>query len=241
MYTSSTSSVALLPDRKGPLKLCAGWFRHLCTALRLLPSVPSCPPVFCLLPSTFYFCLRLLQNPHRRVPPRRAHDAAAGMRGRAAHVEVLDRRLGTAPSRARGAGRTAARASARPGRCCLPISPNSRSMSSGVSTCRCRMMFLMFGAYSAIVSITVSPNASRWSSQVPSLQVVRRVLHEARHHVLARRRDRRIGEARDHHVDVRPPREAPVLRLVVGALHVVDARRDRDRAAQVRAGARAGR
>ena len=121
------------------------------------------------------------------------------------------------------------------------VSPNSRSRSSGVSTCRCRMMSRMFGAYSAIVSITVSPNASRCSSQRAGCQLVRRVLHEARQDVFARRRDRRIGERRDHHVDVRPPRELAVLRLVVGALHVVDARRDRDRAAQVRPLARQAR
>src|SRR2546423_6843161 len=29
------------------------------------------------------------------------------------------------------------------------------------------MMFFRFGAYSATVSMTVSPNASRWSSQLP--------------------------------------------------------------------------
>src|SRR5204862_318466 len=47
------------------------------------------------------------------------------------------------------------------------VKPNSRSRSSGVSTCRCRMMSRMLGACSAIVSITASPNASRRSSHVP--------------------------------------------------------------------------
>src|SRR5215213_22261 len=46
------------------------------------------------------------------------------------------------------------------------VSPNSRSRSRGVSTCRCRMMSRMFGANSAIVSITASPKASRSASQV---------------------------------------------------------------------------
>ena len=68
-------------------------------------------------------------------------------------------------------------------------------------------------------------------------QRVRRVLDEARHHVLAGRRHRRIGQRRNHHVHVRAPRKPPVLRIVVGALHVVDAGRDRDRAAQMRSGA----
>ena len=47
------------------------------------------------------------------------------------------------------------------------VRPHSRSRSSGVTTCRCSTMSLMFGAYSASVSITVSPSNSRWSSQVP--------------------------------------------------------------------------
>src|SRR5439155_14663937 len=68
----------------------------------------------------------------------------------------------------------------------------------------------------------------------PGFELVRRVLHETRQDVLARRRYGRIGERRNHHVDVRPPREFAVLRLIVGALHVVDAWRNRVRAAQVR-------
>src|SRR5262249_52076608 len=56
------------------------------------------------------------------------------------------------------------------------------------------------------------------------LQIVWRVLHEAGHDVLARRGDRRIGQGRNHYVDVRPPRKASVLSLVVSAFHVIDAR-----------------
>ncbi len=48
------------------------------------------------------------------------------------------------------------------------VRPVVRSMSSGVWTLRWRMLSLMFGANSAIRSITASPNASRWSSHVPS-------------------------------------------------------------------------
>src|SRR5688500_12150222 len=47
-------------------------------------------------------------------------------------------------------------------------SPHSRSRSRGVTTWRSRMTFFRFGAYCAIVSITVSPKASRWSSHEPS-------------------------------------------------------------------------
>src|SRR5580704_12032341 len=44
-------------------------------------------------------------------------------------------------------------------------------MSSGVMNCFPTIMFLIFGAYSAIVSITVLPNASRCSSQFPLLNL----------------------------------------------------------------------
>src|ERR1700735_915437 len=51
------------------------------------------------------------------------------------------------------------------------VRPVWRSMSSGVMNCFPMMTFFMFGAYSAIVSITVLPNASRCSSQFPLLNL----------------------------------------------------------------------
>src|SRR6478609_11504909 len=48
------------------------------------------------------------------------------------------------------------------------LRPHSRSRSGGVTTCRCRTIDLKLGAYSAIVFTTVSPKASRWSSQLLS-------------------------------------------------------------------------
>ena len=44
-----------------------------------------------------------------------------------------------------------------------------------------------------------------------------------------------VAERRDHDVEIWPARKASRLGIVVGALHVLDAGRDRDRAAQVRA------
>ena len=64
-------------------------------------------------------------------------------------------------------------------------------------------------------------------------EFVRRVLNEAGHHVLARRRDAWIGEAGDDHINVRPARKIPVFRIVVGAFHVFDAGRNGNRAAQM--------
>src|ERR1041385_5551010 len=50
-------------------------------------------------------------------------------------------------------------------------SPNSRSRSKGVNTCRSMIKSLLFGACSAIVSTTVLPNSSRLSSQLPSFKL----------------------------------------------------------------------
>ena len=61
--------------------------------------------------------------------------------------------------------------------------------------------------------------------------VVWRVLDEDAHHVLARRRHPGIDHRADHDVHVRTAREASVLRVVVGTLEILHARRDRERAA----------
>src|ERR1041384_1732744 len=45
--------------------------------------------------------LNILEHLERRIPPRRAHDPAAGMRRRPAHVKVLDRRAILRPTRRR--------------------------------------------------------------------------------------------------------------------------------------------
>src|SRR6185369_456901 len=64
-------------------------------------------------------------------------------------------------------------------------------------------------------------------------QLVRRVLDEAADDVLAGRRHRRVDQGRDDHVDVGLAAEVPVLRVVVGGLHVVDRRAEADRAAEM--------
>jgi hypothetical protein len=97
----------------------------------------------------------------------------------------------------------------------------------------------MFGANSAIRSMTASPNGLALVVPGPQLrrQLVRRVLDEARDHVLAGRRHRRVDEGRDDHVDVGLGAEPVVLRVVVGLLHLVEARREGDRPAEVLADA----
>jgi hypothetical protein len=69
-------------------------------------------------------------------------------------------------------------------------------------------------------------------------QVVGRVLDEAAHDVLARRRHGRVHEAGEDDVNVGPAAEAAVLRLVVGALHVLQRGADAHRAAEVLGAAR---
>ena len=71
-----------------------------------------------------------------------------------------------------------------------------------------------------------------------SAESVGGVLHEARQDVLTRWSERRVGERRDHHVDVGSARELPVLCLVVGAFHIVHAGRDRERPSEMSSRAR---
>src|SRR5258708_5455491 len=67
---------------------------------------------------------------------------------------------------------------------------------------------------------------------------VRRVLHEAGEHVFAGRRDAGISDTGNDHVDVGPARQTAVLGVVVSALHIFHTGRNGDSAAKMRAGAR---
>src|ERR1700685_675829 len=64
-------------------------------------------------------------------------------------------------------------------------------------------------------------------------ELVGRVLHEARHYVLSRRRDRGIRERGNDHIDIRALREISVLSVVVGAFDVFDRGRAGNRSRQV--------
>ena len=66
-----------------------------------------------------------------------------------------------------------------------------------------------------------------------AVQGVGRILDEDAHHVLARWCHAGIDHRRDHDVHVRVARELAILRVVVGALQVCEARADRDRSPQV--------
>ena len=106
--------------------------------------------------------------------------------------------------------------------------PNVRSMSSGVSTWRCRMASGKSGAYRAIVAWTVSPNASRWSSHVPSASSYG--AYWTKHAITcfpggATDGSTALGKP---DVDVRLAAELAGHGVVVGPLEVVDRWRDLD-------------
>ena len=155
--------------------------------------------------------LEVFQNFESRQPPGRAHDAAAGMRGRSAHVEVLDRRAELRPSRHRPqeeellqrelaledvAFAQSELAFQIERRDYLAVQDDvfdiRRVLGNGVDHVVAKRFFL-------IVPVQAGP------------QLVRRVLHEARHDVLSRRRDRRIGQRGNDHVNVRRREKLPYL------------------------------
>ena len=113
------------------------------------------------------------------------------------------------------------------------VRPIVRSISRGVSTWRWRMRLRMFRR--PLGDGVDHRIAERLPLVVPGplRKVVRRVLHEAAHDVLAGRRHARVDERGDDHVDVRPPAEGAGLRVVVRLLHVVERGREADGAPQV--------
>ena len=51
--------------------------------------------------------------------------------------------------------------------------------------------------------------------------------------MLSGRRHRWIGKTRNNAIDIGPAREVAILGIVIRLLHILDARRNRDRAAQM--------
>src|SRR5262245_6471714 len=149
------------------------------------------PSTSCLLPSAS----RLLQYPHRRIPARRAHDSSSGMRRGAAHVELSDRRAVLCPA-GRGAQEEQLFERQLPlkdvalGQAPLALEIERRddlAMKNDVADVRCVLGERVDDRIPELLLMVV-PRAL--------FQMVGSVLHEARHDVLARRRDRWIGQAR---------------------------------------------
>ncbi len=93
----------------------------------------------------------------------------------------------------------------------------------------------MLGACSAMASMTASPKASRCASSHVSPGFRWYGAYCTKHDITCLPGGASAGstQRRNDHVDVGPAREVAVLRVVVGPLHVVDARRNRDGAAQM--------
>jgi len=164
------------------------------------------------------------------------HDAAAGMRGGTTHIKVVDGRAVISPA---GDGTeekellegelTLENIALRETELALEVE-RRENLATGDN---------FFDVGSVLGDGVDDDVAEGLALIVPRAfgEFVGRVLNEAGHHVLARRRDARIGETRDDDIDVRLARKIAVLRVVVGALHVLGARRNGNRAAKMCAGA----
>src|SRR5713226_7204973 len=177
--------------------------------------------------------LQVFQNLHRRIAPAGAHDAAAGMRRRAAHVKIANRRTVLRPTRRRPQKEKLFQGK-------LTLKNISFRQSEFTFEIERRQDLPMQNDVADIWRVLGDRIdyrvAKLFALIVPRsfLQVIRRVLNEAGHNVFARRRDRWISETGNYYVDVRTARVATILGIVISALHVFDAGRNRDRAAQVR-------
>ena len=180
---------------------------------------------------------RLFENFERGKPSRSSHDSAAGMCRGAAHIEVAD---GSAVARPPGdraeeeellerefALKDVALAEARGA---LDIERREELLADND-------VFQIGRVFGNRVDDGVSEGFPL-VVPVPFREPVRRVLNEAGKDVFAGRRDGRIGERGNHHINVGPTRTFAVLRIVVGALHVIHRRRNGNRAAKMAAGTR---
>ena len=171
-----------------------------------------------------------LEHLERRQAPVRAHDAAAGMRGRAVHPEPVDRR---SVARVARYGTIEEELLQRQ----LTLEDVALGEPELALDVLRRQHLLVQDEAADVRGAFLDRVEHRLAERVPRRivpfalgQVVGRVLHEAAHDVLAGRRHRRVDERRDDHVDVRPAAEPPVLGVVVGPLHVVERRAEADRA-----------
>src|SRR5437764_2619300 len=146
--------------------------------------------------------LPVVQDLHRRQPTGSAHDAAAGVRGRAAHIKVLHRRAVLRPSRDRTQEeqlleRELALEDVSFGQSELAFQVERRDHLASTDDALDVGRVFGDGVDDGV--------AEGFFLFVPGafFQFVRRVLHKAGHDVLAGGRDGRIGQAGYDHVNVR--------------------------------------
>ena len=175
----------------------------------------------------------LLQNFLRRQHACRAHHAAAGVCAACAEVVAFERGAEVCPLR-RGtqeedlvqqqfAVEDVAARDARDGFDVLRR--DDLHADDGFADVRRVLLDGRDDRFAEFVALRVVPAA---------FEIVRRVLHEARHHVLSGRRHVGVDHGWEDHVEIRALRDLPILGVVVGALDVINARADGHRAAMQR-------
>src|SRR6266851_1902698 len=178
--------------------------------------------------------LDVFENLERRQSPVRAHDSAARMGRRAAHVKILDRCAILRPACDRPQEEELLEGKLTLEDVALTQSPFAFEIE--------RRDHLLFNNDVLDVGRVLGDGIDHGVAEgflliVPVQarpQLVGSVLHKARHHMLARRRDGRIGKRGNDHVNVRTLREVAILSIVVGSLHVFDGWRNRNRTSQMR-------
>ncbi len=169
----------------------------------------------------------------------RAHDAAAGMCGGTAHIEVVDRRAVVGPP-----GHGAEEEKLFEGELALKdITLGETEFALEIERGENLAADDNFFDVGSVLGDGVDDGVAEGLAllvPVALRELVGRILHEAGENVLARGRDTGVGEAGDDHVDVGLAGVAAVLGVVVGALHVLDARGNGNCAAEMRALARHG-
>ena len=164
----------------------------------------------------------IAQNFGGGIAARGAHHAAAGMGGRSAHPQILDRAAILRIARHRAVeeqlveGQLALEDVAF-GQADLGLQLARRAhldVQDAVLEARRVFLDLVEAGRAEGVAVGIGP--------VAAFDLRRGVLHEAGHEMLARRGHRRVDHGGDHHVLERIGAEMPGLPVVIGALHLLD-------------------
>src|SRR5437870_12994431 len=178
---------------------------------------------------------KIFENFERREPSGSAHDSAARMGRRSAHVAVLNRGAELRPARYRAQEEKLLEREFSLEDVAFTQPPLALEVERRDNLLVKNYVFDVRRVLGNCVDNVI---AERFFLIVPiqtGSQLIGRVLHEARKNMLAWRSHRRIGQRRDDHVDVRAAGEIAVLGVVVSLLHIFHAGRNRNRAAQMRA------
>src|SRR5690348_4570192 len=178
-------------------------------------------------------CLYIFQNFQSRQPSRSTHNAATRMCGRAAHIKVS---YGRPELRVTRNGTQEEKLLQRE----LALKDVSFAEPEFSLQIKRREnlfvdddVFYIRRVLGQSINHVVAERLALFVPVQPRPQLVGRVLNKARHDVLARRRDGRIGQRWNDDIDIRTAREVTVLGVVISALHVFHTWRDRNCATQM--------